>query len=174
MLSNLGIGELTTAYMIVGTVLLCAFLRAAWSWRVKAAAIVLLSACYVVIYAAWPAILGWPTRQDLPEQFRLVAGYVQQPDRISGDDGSIYLWATDMAQRSGQGAPRAYRLPYTVELQAKVAEAGDKVKKNVPQLGKTEADEGRASRIPLSGRQLGQQSSKLDFYDMPAPVVPEK
>ncbi|MBI2993366.1 MAG: hypothetical protein HYY48_04220 [Gammaproteobacteria bacterium] len=174
MFSHLGIGELITAYVIAGTLLLCLLLQATWSWRVKTAAIVAVSTCYVVIYASWPSILGWPTRQDLPAEFRLVAGYVQHPDRLSGEEGSIYLWATDTAKPPADGAPRAHRLPYSVELQTKVAEAGEKVKKNIPQLGKTGAGEERAGRIPLSGRQLGQQSSQLDFHDMPAPVVPEK
>lgn len=174
MFSQFGIGELTTAYVIVGTLLLCLLLRAAWSWRVKAAAIAAMSACYVVIYSSWPAIVGWPTRQDVPGEFRLVAGYVQHPDRLNGEEGSIYLWAAAAGSRPLDGVPRAYQLPYSVELQTRVAEAGEKVKQNIPQLGKSGKEAGRAGRVPLSGRQFGQQSSELEFHDMPAPVVPEK
>lgn len=173
-MNTLSIGGLTTAYVLVGALLLCLLLRVKWSWRAKAAAIVVMSAFYVVTYVAWPAILGWPTQQDLPAQFNLVAAYVQQPDAITGTKGSIYLWATDLADRSGQGVPRAYTVPYSLELHDKVMEAGDKLRKNTPQLGKTEPEEGEPTKQPRSGRQLGQKSAKLNFYDTPAPVVPEK
>ena len=173
-LTHLGIGALTTAYVVTSAVLLSLLLRMKWSWRAKAATIVVMSGFYVVTYGAWPTVLGWPTRQDLPAQFNLVGAYVQPPDAIAGTKGSIYLWATDMSERSGQGAPRAYRLPYSLELHARVTEAGDKLRNNTPQLGRTEPEQGEPTKQPQSGRQLGQKSAKLNFYDMPAPVVPQK
>lgn len=171
---TLGTGGLVIAYVLVAALLLLLLLNARRPWWLKAAAIVIASVFYVITYASWPALLGWPTAADLPPEFNLAALYVQQPDKITGSEGAIYLWATERSEAGGRGVPRAYRFPYSVELHTKVAQAGDKLRKNIAQAGKIEKEEKAPVGRSDFARRLGQKSAQIEFYDLPAPPLPEK
>jgi hypothetical protein len=60
---------------------------------------------------------GWPAGAQPSEGSAFVAGLVRAP--AEGDPGAIYLWT----QPPGSTAPRAYRLPYSPELEREVARA---------------------------------------------------
>jgi hypothetical protein len=171
----LGTSGLVAAYVIVALLLLCLNLYTSWSWRIKAAAIVVVSAFYLVSYFSLPPLLGWPTAAALPERFNLVAIYVQEPDKVSGSEGEIFLWATDLAEGARGGEPRAYRVPFSGELHAKVVEAGNKIRKGLPQLGELR-EEGQLGphAKPTDETQGGQNSVAIDFFDLPDPLFPEK
>ena len=187
----LGTSGLVAAYVIVALLLLVLNLNARWPWQVKALAIVVVSALYVVTYFSLPPLLGWPTDQSLPKRFNLVAIYVQEPDKASGREGEILLWATDMTEGPRAAEPRSYRVPFSVELHEKVTEAGNKIRKGLPQLGELReeklaahstpatATQGVQKQVGAPGRPAdtthgGQNSVAIDFYDLPDPLFPEK
>ena len=187
----LGQSGLVAAYVIVALLLLVLNLNSRWSWTVKAAAIVVVSALYVVTYYSIPPLLGWPTSQQLPKRFNLIAVYVQEPDKATGKVGEILLWASDMAEGPRGAEPRAYRVPFSAELHQKVEEAGNKIRKGLPQLGelreeKVGANATRASsasgeqkKVDSPGRSAesvagGQSSANIEFFDLPDPLFPEK
>jgi len=172
-LFTLGIAGLIAAYVLVALLLLGLVLYSHWRWRIKALAIVIVSAFYVVTYVSFPPLLGWPVDGPLPERFNLVGVYVQEPDKVTGAQGDIYLWLTDMRAGPADSVPRAHRLAFTPQLHAKVVEAGTKLRKNLPQLGEVEPLDGRGG-VPLDSSQYGQRSVGLEFYDLPDPLFPEK
>jgi hypothetical protein len=167
-----GTGGLVTGYVLVAALLLVLLLRTRWSWRIKSAAIVLACVFSVVTYESWPSILGWPSGGDLPQKFNLVAVHVQPPDELTGTEGAIYLWITDIGNQ--RAAPRAYKLPWEPLLRAKVVQAKERLGKNIPQVGEQEEGEGDPGARAIGTDQLGQQSAKLTFYDLPAPPLPDK
>ncbi len=169
---TLNAGGLVAAYIVLALLLLSVNLYSNWRWPVKIGLIVLVSAFYIVSYLSIPPLLGWPTDERLPRQFNLVAIYVQEPDKLNGTEGDIYIWVTDMRTPPSQARPRAYRLPFTPELHARVVQAGNKLRKNLPQLGEIE-EEGPGA-TPLDTSQLGQESVNIQFYDLPDPLFPEK
>ena len=73
----LGTSGLVAAYVVVALLLLVLNLNTRWSWVVKASAIAVVSALYVVTYYSIPPLLGWPTDQALPKRFLLLAVDVQ-------------------------------------------------------------------------------------------------
>lgn len=164
---------LVAAFVLTALLLISANLYSRWSWRVKAALIVIVSAFYIVTYFSIPPLLGWPSESRLPDRFNLVAVYVQEPDKATGAQGEIFLWATDM-DNTGYQVPRAYTVPFTSELHARVVEAGNKMRKGLPQLGEAEYEELGPSVRPSDESQAGQISVKVDFYDLPDPLFPEK
>ena len=109
----LGKSGLVAAYVIVALLLISLNLYTRWSWRVKALLIGIVSALYLVTYYSLPPLLGWPADEELPQRFNLVAVYVTEPDKSTGAEGEIFLWATDMAQGPRGAEPRAYRVPFS-------------------------------------------------------------
>ena len=170
----LGQSGLISAYIIIALLLVSLNLYTKWSWQIKASLIVIVSGFYIVTYFSLPPLLGWPTDDTLPQRFNLVAIYVQEPDKSTGAEGEIFLWATDMSKGPRGAEPRAYRVPFTGELHAKVVEAGNKMRKGLPQLGEiSEVQVGPHARA-TDATQGGQKSVAIEFFDLPDPLFPEK
>ena len=171
---TLGITGLIAAYVLIALLLLSINLYSNWSWKIKTGAVVLTSAFYVVTYLSFPPLLGWPTGQDPPERFRLIAAHVVQPDKVTGDEGAIYLWLTQIEDLSSSSPPRAYELPYSSPLHELVINASSKLDKGIPQLG--EFDELQKNLIDelKQAPRSGQESVNIQFYDLPDPLFPEK
>ncbi len=183
----LDVSGLTMAYVAVAALLAVFNLTARWSWPIKAFATVAISALYLVAYFSFPALLGWPTAQPLPARFRLLAAQVEPAD---GEPREIVLWALDADADAAHAEPRAYRLPYSELTQKKVAEAGERIRKGLPQIGEVRqrkpgslASSGAAAGSKRAGGQSGkasetnvggQASAALEFQDLPAPKFPGK
>ena len=67
-------------------------------------------------------MLGWATSEDMPT----LSGCwitIDEPDKASKEDGSIFFWVRELDEAGiPQGAPRAYRVPFT-EQAAEEAQA---------------------------------------------------
>jgi hypothetical protein len=171
---TLGTGGLVFGYVLVTVLLLALLFNARGPWWSKAVAIAIAAIFYVVPYVSWPKLQGWPTVEELPPQFNLVGMYVQTPDQLTGSEGAIYLWATEMTEGGGPGVPRAYKFGFSVAMHKNVTRAGEKLGKNIPQMGKVVKEEkAPVGRFQFASR-LGQKSAKLEFYDAPAPSLPDK
>lgn len=171
---TLGAAGLVAAYVILAVLLLSINLYSKWRWPVKAVATVVVTGFYVVTYQSIPPLLGWPASQRLPDRFNLVAVYVEEPDKASGDEGAIYLWVTDLEQGFEDVKPRAYAVPFSAELHQQVADASGKLRKGIPQLGETKDAKLGPNGRPLDTSQQGQASVSVDFFDLPDPLFPEK
>ena len=101
---------LVISYIALAVLLLVMILYSRLHWGMKAAVVVLASVFYPVSYFSLLEILGWPTAQELPDRFRLVAAQVYEPDKQQETSGAIYVWVTDVSEKAGQVAPRAYVL----------------------------------------------------------------
>jgi len=165
---------LVTAFVLVALLLLVVCLYARISWHIKAALVGVVSAFYLVTYYSIPPLLGWPTDAELPQRFNLVALFVQEPDKATGDTGEIFLWLTDLERGPGRDEPRAYRVPFSADLHAKVAEAGTKMRKGLPQLGELVDENLGPNARPTDESRGGQQSIAIEFFDLPDPLFPEK
>ena len=187
----LGTSGLVAAYVAVALLLLVLNLNTRWSWMVKALAIVVVSALYLVTYYSIPPLLGWPTEQRLPKRFHLLAVDVQEPDKASGRSGHIFLWARDLIQDTAGAEPRAYRLSYAPALGKTVQDAGEKVRKGMSQIGEVRDDMATASAKHASAEDSdqtkvdgvaksadavagGQSSVVIDFFDTPESSLPVK
>lgn len=172
---TLGVSGLVTAYILIAVLLLSINLYSNWSWPVKAATIIVTSIFYIITYISMPPILGWPTEQNPPERFRLVSAYVEQPDKLTGDEGAIYLWLTEIDDLSETSEPRAYKFPYSDPFHEEIIKAQAKLSKNILQLGEFEEPDKDAVLLEnLEQKRTANVSAKISFYDMPDPLFPEK
>lgn len=188
---------LACAYALLGVLLLVAATRAPLPWPVKAAAIAVTSAFYVVAYFRTAGLLGWPTSDPLPRHFQLLWARTVEPDHGAGLPGAINLWleALDDADLPS-GTPRAYRLPYTRALARKVEAARTEIMKGVPQGGRA-VDFGAGDGGAMVGPQpsaragvepggdppsggfldpslIGGESQSIEFAPLPGPRLPRK
>lgn len=165
---------LVAAFVLVALLLLVICLTTRFSWHIKGGLIGVVSLFYLVTYYSFPPLLGWPTDSDLPQRFNLVALFVQEPDKATGDSGEIFLWLTDLERGPARDEPRAYRVPFSADLHAKVVEAGTKMRKGLPQLGELVDENLGPNGRPTDESRGGQQSVAIEFFDLPDPLFPEK
>lgn len=128
---------LSVSYALIGALLLLVLVYARLPWAVKAVAVVVTSAFYVVSFTASRGLLGWASTDRLPASFKLLQARIVDPHTVEGDPGSVYLWveALDEDNRPS-GVPRAYRLPYTDALAEKTHAAENQIAAGHPQGGR--------------------------------------
>lgn len=168
----LGISGLIAAYILLAALLLSVNLYSKWSWQLKTITIIITSVFYIISYISFPPLLGWPTNQKLPAHFRLLATEVHQPDKLTGEEGSVFLWLKEVEDITTLVLPRAYVLPYSSLLHEKIINVQSKIDRGIPQLGEYEEDSMRQEVINSS--ETGQKSLDIQFYDLPDPLFPEK
>jgi len=170
---TLGIAGLITAYVLIALLLLSINLYSNWSWKVKAGTIIITTIFYIISYISFPPLLGWPTSQQPPERFKLLAAHVEQPDKASGKEGAIYLWINQIDDLTAYGAPRAYKMPYSDLMHEVVIKANAKLKKDIPQLGELNEEGSMQVDVQDSSR-AGVADAPIVFYDLPDPLFPDK
>lgn len=168
----LGITGIISAYVLLGLLLLSINLYSKWSWQVKATTIVLTSAFYVITYFSFPPLLGWATSQNPPQQFRLISAHVVQPNKDTGEDGAVYIWLTEITDMTTTGEPRAHVLEYSNELHEKIINVNAKLDKDIQQLGEFKEPDEAFNEVVEEKR--GMKSLKIEFYDLPDPLFPDK
>ena len=159
----LGVISLIGSYVLLALLLLSLNLYSNWGWRVKTGAVALVSIFYLVTYLSFPPILGWPTKDKIPNEFRLISGYALEPNKKTGEDGEIFLWVTDLSKNPKAAKPRAFVLPYSDELNQKVTSASDKTKKGKPQIGEIQENN---KELPSSSQGLSKKTTKKNCYKL--------
>src|SRR6185369_11582224 len=120
---------LSISYALTGALLLVMLAYARLRWTVKALAVVVMSAFYIVSFYATRGLLGWASTDSLPASFKLLQARIVDPHSLQGDPGSIYLWVEALDEDSRpSGIPRAYRLPYSEKLAEKIDHAADQIR----------------------------------------------
>ncbi len=65
--------SIIVSYIVLGFLLLVFNLRTKFHWAIKALMIVSVTFFYIQTYHSFKEILGWPTKDTLPDRFRLVS-----------------------------------------------------------------------------------------------------
>ena len=173
---NTTIISIVVSYIVLGFLLLIFNLRTSYHWFIKTIMIISITFFYILTYNSFKEILGWPTKEVLPDRFRLVGAQIYEPNIITSSEGSIYIWITDMNERAGLGIPRSFELPYAKEIHEKISKASVNLKNGIPQMGEMideEKDTGVVSKI-LANKKAITTSTKIKFFDMPNQLLPEK
>jgi hypothetical protein len=129
---------LSIGYALLGILLLTLCIFARVHWLVKAGAIALTSAFYVMNFFETRALLGWSSIDPLPPRFKLLSARIVEPHSLEGEPGAIHLWVEALdADNFPSGVPRAYRLPYDARLAEKTEAATKASAEGKPQGGRT-------------------------------------
>ncbi len=162
-----GLAGIVFASLVLAALALNLALNSNWPWLIRLSGLALVGVFYWTTAHSIGPLMGWATTHAMPERFSLLAVHVIEPDKATSSKGSIYLWVTDLQHGRGQYLPRAYVLPFTPELHAKVTDAATKLRKNLPQLGEVDP-------APAGGTEYGIKAPNINFYDMPEPLFPER
>ncbi|MBI2801984.1 MAG: hypothetical protein HYX63_17180 [Gammaproteobacteria bacterium] len=170
-MNNANLAAFAAAYVVIALLLLNVLIFTRWMWWVKLAAVILVAGLCTITYRSIPDLLGWPTARGLPARFNLMGLQIVEPDKGGTTKGNIFLWVTEMNLDGSPRVPRAFVLPFHPELQVKVAAAGTKLRKNLPQLGEisTKPFESAATDTGHNSKMIN-----LDFFDLPDPLFPER
>ena len=162
---------ITVAYLMLAVLLLSLNLRSRLPWLVKAGAIVITSAFYVISYLALPKLYGWPVPQVPPERFSLVAAQVDQPEKQIDFPGAIYLWVRPLSDQKPAIAPRAYRIEYNDPNHEAVLVAQQKLKRGMEQIGELKLKDDTVIGSPTDADRTATAVDELSFYDVPDPML---
>jgi hypothetical protein len=127
---------ISLGYATLGVLLLWLGLESRIAWWIKAAAIVVTSGFFVVVFFATNGLLGWPAHAPLPPRFQLLWSRVAEPDVKSGDAGAVFLWVEETDDNNvPSGMPKSFRLPYSRALADRSNAARDEIVAGHPQQG---------------------------------------
>ena len=162
-------------YAILAFLLVLFNLRTTFHWIIKSLMIIITTIFCVLTYDSFKNLVGWPSNDNLPDRFRLVAAQIYEPNALINSEGNIYLWITDMNDLAGLSTPRSYSLKYNKEVHEKISKALVSLKNGIPQMGEN-IDENKKNIISsvLKKEKASTVSSKLNFFDMPNQLLPEK
>ena len=51
-----------------------------------------MASFYVFTWIGYKQVLGWPSTQEIPEEFRLIWVSIDEPDKFNKREGEIYFW----------------------------------------------------------------------------------
>ena len=189
---------LSFGYALLGLLLLLAVTRARLAWPIKAAAIVITSAFYLIVFFRTEGLLGWSAQEPLPPRFQLLWARSVEPNLALDEPGAVHLWLEELDEANlPSTVPRAYRLPYSAALARKVESARVEIMNGRPQGGRAEqfgAGDGQpapdaagavrrrgveAGGDPTSGGALdsaflGGEQQSVEFAPLPVVALPPK
>ena len=116
-------------FVIIASVLLWFLIGAKGNWYLKAALIVITLYTSVGLWLSIDGMLGWPTYKDPPKTFQIHWLMVEEPNKIAGSPGAVYLWASDIDKEEKS---RLYALPYSRNAHEQSEDILDKLKNGKP------------------------------------------
>ncbi|MGB0712820.1 MAG: hypothetical protein ACPGUC_04600 [Gammaproteobacteria bacterium] len=153
---------LAVVYTAVLALLVLVLFQTALAWRLKAAAVALALALSITHYQALKGVWGWPVDERPPDGAEMVGTLAREPNRRTGSEGAVYLWAIP----PGHVEPRAYRLPYEPETHGTVARAEERASEGHRQV---------IRRVETSpDTDSGTLTGGIRVEDAPPPALPPK
>jgi hypothetical protein len=163
---------ISLGYAALGVLLLGVGLEARLAWWIKAAAIVVTSGFFIVVFFATNGLLGWPAHGPLPARFQLLWTRVVEPDARSGGAGAVYLWVEETDDNNvPSGTPKSYRLPYSRVLADRSIAARDEIIAGHPQQGL--AGDLAGQDEAAGGEQTNSESSRAEAHPDQVPMTAE-
>ena len=126
---------LVLVYVFFLAVLILVLLTSRINLWLKCGLIIASSIFYFCSYQGWKQSQGWPAAVSLPNKFLLHYAVIEEPDKKTDNQGSIYLWLTDLASDQPAAQPRSYRINYLQETHVQVVKAMKKITGGNIQIG---------------------------------------
>lgn len=131
---SLAILGLTSGFMLVLVFLFYLTLKTSIQVWVKLLAVLVVSVFYIIQFESLQQYTGWPSTDNLPEKFILIAADVREPDQKTGEKGVMYWLVRDSTDK--QQPPRVFELPYQVEVHKKAEQVISEQKKGSQYIGR--------------------------------------
>lgn len=190
-----GVIGLVLAYVLLSTLLLVVMIFLPIPRWLKVGAIVAASLLYVGVFFATQRLLGWSAPVAVPDRFQVLWTRVIEPNPSRNNPGAIHLWVEELDDANlPSGEPRAFRLPYSVDLARRVSMAQEEIDEGRPQGGRAqffgEPSNQKMGAAPVNTAAppggdpsgggmfdpslLGAQSKSVTLEPLPKPRLPSK
>ncbi len=150
-------------------------------WFLKFAAVAATLFFSVSLWHSIDSLLGLPSETQLPDKFLVHWIVIEEPNKITGDEGSIYIWAKDLGEdaiepvrivsrndspnasvRAHARTPRMLDAPNLADEQPRVAsppDNGSRAEDYMLELQEKDLETPRVHVVPYS-RELHQQANR--------------
>lgn len=165
------------AFIAIAALLLWLLIGARGHWALKLVLIVAVIAYMFTIWHGIKSYEGWPTSIKPPTEAYYIRGYAVEPDPENHIKGAIYVWlipfkpsGSRIDYKSAPGEPRAYKLPYSEQLEGTINTANKEAgsgKAVVLKKGKS-----KTNKHGLGGATTSHGQYKA--YVLPPPSPPTK
>lgn len=150
-------------FLVLALLLLSLNLTSLWKWWIKAAAIVVTLGSVLVLYFTMTGLVGWASPGEMPRRFGLLATRIVEPDKLNNLPGAIYLWVEEVDDRQIViSPPRAFEVPYKVEIATEVASAQQQIEGGGKVLGQFAATGNEEANAAQTAQQQGQGAINTD------------
>ena len=172
---------LILSYLLIASLLLVFCFYTSFSKKIKLCGVIFVTAFYFFSWNTYTNILGWPSQQDLPDEFRISWVVIEEPNKEIGKEGGLYLWVRLLDEaKIVKGKPKAYKLEWSEDSYKKAQFALLKLKEGEQLNGRKsygviKKDEG-ADKANLYGTQGEQEEGvpSFEFEEVPAKTLPLK
>jgi hypothetical protein len=131
---------LSAGFVLVVGFLYLLLIRTKLPITLKLIAVVLATSFYWIQYQSLLEFTGWPSHDQLPSEFVLIASEIVEPNKQTGDDGVIYWWVRDRSDLSLP--PRVYQLPYQSAMHEQGEQVLEEQQKGSVYIGKKRQQQG--------------------------------
>ena len=131
---SLAILGLTAGFLLVLAFLFYLTLKTELNIAIKFLAVFITAGFYIIQYESLQQYSGWPSTDELPQKFVLIATDVHEPNQKTGQQGIMYWWVRDSS--SLNEPPRVYQLPYEAEVHKKTEQVIEQQKKGSQYVGR--------------------------------------
>lgn len=161
---------LTAGYVLLALLLLSLNLKSSWPWAIKLIAIMVTTLTYMGTFYSLDQLRGYPVSEALPDRFEMEWALVDEPDKFTGEEGSIFLWVRELDElKQPIGPPRAYRQSFDEALAERTEEARRMVQGGERVVGFVEIRDAEDTAQPGAegerGRPSGRDQERRDFID---------
>jgi len=174
---------LILTYLVVTTLLLSFYFYSQFSRLTKNLTVLLVTLSYFYTWFSVEGLLGWPSQQEMPSQFRLLWIDINEPDKGDSEDGEIFFWVKELNKvDQPYGKPRDYSIKWSKENEKKAEEAitkmedGEILNGNISRnilTGDQEKSDGTVSeKEGTSSTDEGEPT--FQFKEVSPPVLPSK
>lgn len=129
---------LLAGFMLVLVFLYYLLLKTRLGIAYKLLAVLVVTIFYWIQYESLLQYTGWPSSDDLPAKFVLVATQVQEPNKQTGEKGVMYWWVRDST--NPDLPPRVYQLPFQSNMHEQTAQIIEEQKKGGLYVGRKSQD----------------------------------
>ena len=107
---------LILSYVAVTALLLVFYLYSNFSNKLKTIVILIMSTFYLTTWIGYKDLMGWPSIEEIPDEFRLLWVTIDEPDKFNKKEGNIYFWLKYIDEAGmPYGKPKAYTLLWSNE-----------------------------------------------------------
>ena len=87
---------LSISYVVIVVLLIVFCFYTDFSKRLKLSSIFIISIFYVFSWRGYIGVLGWPTLEELPDDFNILWVVIQEPNKARSNEGELFLWIKEI------------------------------------------------------------------------------